>query len=95
MPNKRIINGINDNVKPYFYNSKGELTKYGLACGYSQKCEFKGKRLELYMEYNCIHVRQFDSLTNNLDFWNSFDDNLTNARKRYNQVVKENFQTKG
>ena len=75
-----------------FYNSKGELTKYALACGYIQQCEFKGMTLTLWRESNCIHVRQFNHLTNERIFWDSFDDNLTNARKRYNQAVKDIFK---
>ena len=77
------------NKLPAFYNGKGQLTKYGLACGYIEKFEGMGQSVELYMESGCIHVRQFNHVRVKRVFWESFDHNLTDARARYTQAVRE------
>ena len=66
-----------------FYNNKGELTSYGLSCGYIQQTEINNVNLTLWKEHNCYHVRKHDHNTGIRLFWNVYD-NLTEARKDYN-----------
>jgi hypothetical protein len=71
-----------------FYNKKGELTRYALACGYIQRYEKNNQSIDMYCENaSCIHVRQFNRDTGKRIFWDSFT-TLTEARKRYNKAVK-------
>lgn len=70
-----------------FYNASGELTSYGLSCGYIQRREFKGINITLWKEHNCYHVRGHDHNTGMRLFWNTYT-TLTPARKDYNQAIK-------
>jgi hypothetical protein len=71
-----------------FYNSKGELTAYGLACGYIEKYEALQQSLTLWREGGIYHVRRHNHFHNKRVFWVSFE-KLTDARKTYNQHAKE------
>lgn len=46
-----------------FYNSKGELTPYALACGYIQKHYDNNQTVTLWREGNIYHVRHFNHKT--------------------------------
>lgn len=46
----------NTNIK----TASGKITGYGLACGYVETHEKEAKKVELYMEHECYHVRFFD-----------------------------------
>jgi len=76
-----------NNEKP-FYNKKGELTSYGLACGYIEQFEHLQQRVTLWKEHNAYHVRRHNFFRNKRVFWDSFE-TLTEARKRYNESSKE------
>ena len=74
---------------PKFYNADGSLTRYGLACGYIERVVKGNNSLELWLEHNCYHVRQHNSISGRV-FWDVFDsDQLTQARKRYNQAKRQ------
>ena len=68
---------------PSFYTRDGWLTAYGLACGYIEKKIQQGIETTLWMEHGCLHVRQHDFNKHVRIFWDVFDRNLTNARKRF------------
>jgi hypothetical protein len=70
-----------------FYNAKGELTSYGLSCGYIQRHELNGINITLWKEHNCYHVRGHNHNTSNRLFWNSYS-TLTPARKDYNKAIR-------
>lgn len=72
-----------------FYNKNGDLTRYSFLCGYVQKKEIEidGKTFykELYMEHRCYHV-QCGIRGQRYSIWETFDDELTKARKYYNSL---------
>lgn len=73
---------------PRFYNADGSLTRYGLACGYIESTREGNSHLTIWLEHNCYHVRLTND--NGRVFWDTFDSNqLTQARKRYNQAKRE------
>lgn len=45
------------NKEPKFYNANGELTMYGLSCGYYEIKATTSKWKELYFSDNTFHVR--------------------------------------
>lgn len=65
-----------------FYTKKGQLTRYGLACGYIHKYEHLQQTVTLWMEGGVYHVRRYNHFHNKRVFWDSFD-KLSDARKRY------------
>jgi hypothetical protein len=67
---------------PNFYLKNGNLSKYGLSCGYVQ-----GKRnVQLYMEHQCFHVvASFNNLNNT--FVRISTQKLTLARKAFRKLV--------
>jgi len=71
--------------EPVFYDTKGRLTKYALACGYCENIENeedKNLRLSMFVEHNHIHVKSYK-----LNVWEVFNFNeLSKARKIYNQL---------
>lgn len=75
-------------VNKPFYNSKGELTPYGLACGYVQKYEHLKQSVTLWREGGVYHVRRHNHLHNKRVFWDTFE-KLTDARKVYNKYANE------
>lgn len=74
---------------PKFKTKKGEVTVYGLACGYQQLFENKGKEVRLWHEGGPLyHVRLHDFNKGKRIFWDSFE-KLGEARKRYNATKRE------
>lgn len=71
----------------------GKLTAYGLACGYVETHEKDTKKVELYVQHECYHVRFFDT---GKQFkwieWNSTR-SLTDARKMFSLVKVIYFGT--
>ncbi len=50
------------NSDPVFYDNKGRLTGYALACGYCENFDFSGigsPRVSIYMEHGHIHVKSY------------------------------------
>jgi hypothetical protein len=70
-----------------FYNKSGELTRYGLVCGYVEKFEAMGQALELWFEGGTFHVRHFSHVSRKLVAWENFE-KLTEARKFYYKCRK-------
>jgi hypothetical protein len=72
-----------------FYNKNGDLSIYGLACGYIQKyVANNGQKLELWHEGCTYHVRRVTPDHQRI-VWEVFDnDKLTEARKFYAQQKK-------
>lgn len=74
-------------------HKNGKTTGYGLACGYKQEFIRDTKKVELYMEHECYHVRFFDT---GKQFkwieWNSTR-SLTDARKMFSLVKVIYFGT--
>jgi hypothetical protein len=67
---------------PPFKNKKGELTLYGLACGYVQ--EFEQNKVRLIMEKDgCYHVKVFDHNNMVRITWESCN-KLAEARRWFN-----------
>jgi len=71
-----------DKMNKTFYTARGELTGYGLACGYIERAEARGISITLWKEHNCYHVRAHNHNTGERLYWNTFD-TLTEARKDY------------
>ena len=71
-----------------FYNSDSSLTKYALSCGYIQSKQVGDKRVELYHEHNCYHIRAFNyNLSDCRLVWESTG-SLTYARKQYKSLKR-------
>lgn len=66
-----------------FYTKRGRLTRYGLACGYIERKRIGQVETTLWMEHGCLHVRQHDFGASQRVFWDSFDKDLTKARRRF------------
>lgn len=76
-------------MKPKFYNKKGQLTRYALACGYIERIDKNNIILELWTEGGpLIHVKAFDHNLKIRLFWESFE-TLTEARNFYDKKRKE------
>lgn len=68
------------NAPNQFYNRKGQLTSYALACGYVERFKTQQDRFdstltetELYWEHCCYHIRSFGP-----NVPNQFPDNPNN-----------------
>ena len=73
-------------MEPKFYNKDGQLSRYGLACGYVQKTEKNGKWKDMYMEHSHFHVRTGND-GEKFSVWEVFSgDELTKARKFYRSI---------
>lgn len=73
-------------MKNEIFNNNGELSFYGLACGYIQRKENNETYKELYKEHNVYNVRSGTHGTTKI-IWESFDSSeLTKARKFYNSI---------
>lgn len=76
-------------------NKNGELSAYGLACGYVECAEKNQFSAKLYNEGACYHVQYFNrnahfSNWNDISggrFWLSFT-SLTEARKAYRKLAR-------
>ena len=75
-------------VNKPFYNAKGELTPYGLACGYIQRYERLQQSITLWREGGVYHVRRHNHFHNKRVNWETFE-RLTDARKCYNQSAND------
>ncbi len=73
-----------------FKTANGRLTGYALACGYVERVESEDKSIsiDLWREHDCYHVRAHNFNKGRI-FWDSFDDNLTSARKRFDKAKRE------
>lgn len=48
------------NTGPKFYKKNGQLTAYGLACGYIETFELDSEnRVSLFREHNVYHIKGF------------------------------------
>lgn len=80
-----------------FERSDGTLTVYALRCGYVQRREFGQhemdgyRKVELYREFDCYHVRQFERVDGTLNRrWESFPvSEYPAARRMYAQMLRE------
>lgn len=70
-----------------FYNKKGELTRYALACGYIMKHYDNNQSVTLWMEHNTLHVRHFNHKTVEW-YLDKCYDTLAEARKAYYACIK-------
>ena len=70
-----------------FYLKNGDLTVYGLHCGYVQRKKVDNKYVTLFHEHSTYHV-QGGTSDQARSFWESFD-TLSEARKFYKKQVKE------
>ena len=73
------------NTDPRFYNTKGQLTAYALACGYKEHKESHGIVCQLWYE-GCYHVRAHDHEEGRRVFWDSFN-TLSEARALYGKFT--------
>lgn len=66
-----------------FYLKSGELSQYGLRCGYVEATtRVDGTRVQLYQEHSTYHVRAFSPDGHRA--WETFyHDELLKARKLY------------
>lgn len=80
------------------HNKNGELSRYGLSCGYIQKI-CKGDR-EVSLADECVYQVQFVDHANPLRSWVKWNEDpkvkswesfesLTEARRRFKQLCKE------
>jgi len=74
-------------MSPNFYLSTGELSSYGLACGYVEKKEFDGYRISMWKEHNAYHVQYFDKEEGRFH-WDVFD-TLGKARQAYRKTLMD------
>ena len=78
-------------MKTNLYNKNGNLSLYGLGCGYIEKKEVENGSKQMYVEHAHIHVR-YTTGKNYLTpgymaGWEVFNiDELTKARKFYNGI---------
>ena len=73
-------------MEPKFYNKDGQLSRYGLACGYVQRTEKEGSYKEMYMEHSHFHVKS-GKISEKFSVWEVFcNDELTKARKFYRSI---------
>ena len=71
---------------PKLENNKGELTEYGLRCGYVQRQVRDGIKTDLWCEHECFHVRQIDEATGARILWESFG-KVSEAKQRYKELT--------
>lgn len=76
-----------------FYLSNGELSAYGLACGYVQRRTLVPDfTVELFREHAHYHVRTstyvYGASAAHNRIWEVFD-TLTPARRRYHELIRE------
>lgn len=79
-----------------FYTAKGYLTQYALACGYldtnvDYNSNPESVNISLSYEGFVYHVKGYDHKNKQRICWDSFD-TLPEARKAFQQVLKENKQ---
>ena len=74
-----------------FRTKSGRLTPYALACGYIERKETKTRRLELWHEGACFHVKAHDFAEHCRLFWESFQ-TLSEARRYFDTQARAVFQ---
>ena len=67
---------------PAINNKNGDLSAYGLGCGYTQSHNAHGVNVQLWQEHGVYHVRVHDFTTGKRMAWEVFN-RLTPARKLY------------
>lgn len=73
-------------MKTEIYNKSGELSNYGLICGYVEKQETDKEVKQMYIEHAHIHVRS-GPINEYLPVWEVFEaTELTKARKFYKSI---------
>ncbi len=76
-------------MKTEIYNKNGQLSAYGLACGYVEKEKTETQWKELYFEHNTIHVRA-GKIGGAYEVWENFMPNeLTKARAFYKKAFEK------
>lgn len=65
-----------------FYDTKGRLTAYALACGYIERKHNGSVQTTLWAEHGVYHVRAHDFEAHSRVFWDSFE-RLGEARERF------------
>lgn len=78
-------------MKTEIYNKSGELSAYGLSCGYVEQKQIGTQSKKMFIEHNCIHVRYMKGENTfspgYMAGWEVFQaDQLTKARKFYNSI---------
>lgn len=66
------------------HNKNGDLSAYGLGCGYIQSHNNHGLNVTLWREHGAYHVRAHDFTTGKRMVWEVFG-HLGPARKLYRQ----------
>lgn len=91
-------------MKTKFYNKNGDLSLYGLSCGYTENKRTEKKVIKLFEEHGVFHVKTYD--VNNtpgrvgclgiaddeeliINKWETFD-KLTDARKMFKNEFRTN-----
>lgn len=85
-----------------FYNKNGDLSLYGLNCGYVQRARTEDKQVDLFIEHCMFHVKTYDIHSTPgrvgclgikddeeliLNNWGTFD-KLTDARKMFKSELR-------
>ena len=76
---------------PRYFLATGELSRYGLSCGYIELHERADGRptVSMWQEHGAYHVRVNDAQTSAILSWESFaSDELTKARKALRAALK-------
>jgi len=74
------------------HTKRGNLSAYGLSCGYAERYTTKDVRIELSKEYCCYHVKASGKThEGKWQEWQSFD-TLTEARKALSRIKKEGLK---
>ena len=78
------------------FDKNGFLSAYGLSCGYIQKHITWAFEVQLYKEHNTYHVRNIqtsDGTNRTIIFWQCYE-TLSEAKKQYNLIIKNNYKCK-
>ena len=68
----------------------GELSVYGLSCGYTQRISLGLKSVVLYKEHSTYHVILYHEVNRQRN-WLSFD-KLGEAKKAYKKMIKNDLE---
>ncbi len=70
-------------------NKNGELSIYGLSCGYMEQKRNKSNWVVMFIEHAHIHI-QAGKNNHKYTVWETLQTNeLTKARKRINELLKQ------
>jgi phage terminase Nu1 subunit (DNA packaging protein) len=76
-------------MSPNIYNKSGELSAYGLACGYVESHRTGKRWVKLYMEHAHYHIMS-GKADHGYDVWEVFTYyELTKARALYRKLKKQ------